>query len=66
MAKSIRICSELSPQELRQASFVAKTRRERMRMQAIAGAMEGMMRGAAARLADMSDQALNDAIKGSE
>jgi transposase len=63
MSRSYRICSELSPQELRAASFAAETRRERQRMQAIANAMEGMTRAEAARLADMSNQALNDAIK---
>jgi transposase len=63
MAKRILICSELSPQELRAASFSAETRRERMRMQAIANAMDGMLRVEAARLADMSDQALKDAVK---
>ena len=63
MAKLIRICSELSPQELRHAAFAAETRRESMRMQAIANAMEGMTRTEAARLADMSDQALKDAVK---
>lgn len=63
MAKRILICSELSPQDLRAASFAAATRRERMRMQAIANAMEGMTRIEAARLADMSDQALKDAVR---
>ena len=62
MAKRILICSELSPQELRQAAFAAQTRRENMRMQAIANAIEGMTRSEAARLADMSSQALKDAI----
>lgn len=63
MAKRILICSELSPQELRHVAFTAETRRERMRMQAIANAMDGMTRSEAARLADMSDQALKDAIR---
>jgi transposase len=63
MTKRILICSEFSPQELRAASFAAPTRRERMRTQAIANAMEGMTRIEAARFADMSDQALKDAIK---
>ena len=63
MTKRILICSELSPQDLRQASFSARTRRERQRMQAIANAMEGMLRAEAARFADMSDQALKDAVK---
>jgi transposase len=62
MAKRILICSDLSPQELRQAAYTAETRRENMRMQAIANAMEGMTRSEAARLADMSGQALKDAI----
>ena len=63
MPKRILICSQLSPQELRAASFLAGTARERKRMQAIANAMEGMTRRDAARLADMGDQALKDAIK---
>lgn len=63
MTKRILICSELSPQDLRQASFTAETRRERQRMQAIAHSMEGMTRSEAARLGDMSNQALKDAIK---
>ena len=63
MAKRILICTELSPQELRQSAFTAQTRRESMRRQAIANALEGMSRAEAARLADMSGQALKDAIK---
>lgn len=63
MPKRILICSELSPEELRAASFAAETPRERKRMQAIANAMEGMTRTEAARLADMGDQALKDAIR---
>ena len=57
------ICTELSPQELRHASFEAETQRLAKRMQAIANAMDGMTREEAARLADMSDQAHVDAIK---
>lgn len=63
MAKRMLICTELSPQQLRQAAFATQTRRAGMRMQAIANALEGMTRAEAARLADMSDQALKDAIK---
>lgn len=63
MAKRILICTELSPQELRQASFEGETRRERQRVQALANVMEGMTRAEAARLADMCDQAVKDAIK---
>ena len=63
MAKRILICTGLSPQELRQASFEGETRRERQRMQALANVMEGMTRAEAARLADMCDQAVKDAIK---
>jgi transposase len=63
MPKRILICSEFSPEDLRAASFAAGTARERRRMQAIANAMEGMTRSEAARLADMGDQALKDAIR---
>jgi transposase len=62
-ARRTLICSEFSPQELRHESRVADDRRAGMRMQAIANSMEGMDRVEAARLADMSDQALIDAIK---
>jgi transposase len=63
MARRLMICTELSPQELRRAAFSVKTPRQRKRMQAVANACEGMTRTEAARLADMSDQALVDAIK---
>jgi transposase len=56
------ICTELSPDELRQAARASTDRRAAMRMLAIANSIEGMSRSEAARLADMSDQALSDAI----
>jgi transposase len=63
MARRLLICTELSPQDLRHAAFSAATPRQARRMHAIANAIEGMARKEAARLADMSDQALVDAIK---
>lgn len=63
MARRLLICTEFSPEELRRRSRAADDRRAGLRMLAIANAMEGMSRREAARLADMSDQALVDAIK---
>jgi transposase len=63
MSKRILICSELSVEELRQASFKAATPRERKRMLAIALVMEGTTRPDAGRQTDQSDQAVIDAIK---
>jgi transposase len=63
MTRRLMICTELSPQELRHAAFSAATPRQARRMHALANAIEGMPRKEAARLADMSDQALVDAIK---
>jgi transposase len=63
MTRRTLVCSEFSPQELRHQSRGTDDRRAGMRMQAIANSMDGMDRVEAARLADMSDQALIDAIK---
>lgn len=63
MARRLLICTEFSPEELRAKSRLVDDRRCGMRMLAIANAIEGMSRREAARLADMSDQALVDAIK---
>lgn len=63
MVRRLMICSERSPQELRRAAFSATSPRQGQRMQAVANAIEGMPRKEAARLADMSGQALVDAIK---
>lgn len=63
MTRRLMICTELSPQALRRASFSVASPRQGQRMQAVANAIEGMARKEAARLADMSDQALVDAIK---
>lgn len=63
MVRPLMICTQLSPQALRHAAFTAATPRQGQRMQAIANAIEGMPRKEAARLADMSDQALVDAVK---
>ena len=61
-ARSLTISSTLSSGELRRLSRNEPNRRAALRMLAIANALEGMERKEAARLADMSDQALCDAI----
>ena len=63
MVRRVMICTDLSPRELRRAAYSAALPRQGQRMQAVANAIEGMARKEAARLADMSDQALVDAIK---
>lgn len=63
MVRRLLICTEFSPDELRRRSREVEDRRAGLRMLAIANSMEGMSRCEAARLADMSDQALVDAIK---
>lgn len=62
-ARPLLICTEFSAQELRHLSRGEKNRRAAMRMLGIANAIDGFKRGEAARLADMSDQALCDAIR---
>jgi transposase len=63
MARRIIVCTELTAAELRRRSFAVEHARQAKRMQAIANVIDGMSRAEAARLADMSDQALTDAIK---
>ena len=63
MSRSRLICTPLSAAELRGEARREEDRRAAMRMLAIAHAIEGMVRAEAARLADMSEQALRDAIK---
>jgi hypothetical protein len=63
MPRRLMICSKLPARDLRHASFSAESPRQARRMQAIANAIDGMTRSEAGRLADMSDQALVDAIK---
>ena len=63
MTRPLLICTEYSAAELRHLSRIEEDRRAAMRMLAIAGALEGLPRSEAARCADMSDQALRDAIR---
>ena len=63
MSRPRLICTSLSASELRVEARAESDRRAAMRMLAIAHAIEGMVRAEAARLADMSEQALRDAIK---
>jgi transposase len=62
-ARPLAISTELSSRELRRRARNEPNRRAAMRMLAIANALDGMHRRQAARLADMSDQALCDAVK---
>jgi len=62
-ARPILICTELSADGLRRKARGERNRRAGMRMLAIANALDGFDRSEAARLADMSAQALTDAIK---
>ena len=63
MSRPRLICTPLSAAELRGEARREADRRAAMRMLAIAHAIDGMVRAEAARLADMSEQALRDAIK---
>ena len=63
MTRPLLICTEFSAAELRHRARNEDDRRAAMRMLAIAGAIEGLPRPEAARLADMTDQALRDAIR---
>jgi transposase len=62
-AGPLSICTASTAAELRHKARAEGNRRASMRMLAIANAIEGMERVEAARLADMSGQALCDAIK---
>ena len=56
------IRDELTPEVLRRHARHEPNRRAALRMLAIAGALEGMSRAEAARLAGMERQALRDAV----
>jgi transposase len=62
-ARPILICTELPAEGLRRKARGEPNRRAGMRMLAIANVLDGFDRGEAARLADMSAQALTDAVK---
>jgi transposase len=61
-AKGLPIRDDLPAAELRRLARREKDRAVAARMQAIAGALEGMTRAEAARLAGMERQALRDAV----
>lgn len=63
MSKLIKVSTEYSAGDLRRLARGEDSRRAAMRMLAIAETLDGADRGTAARRADMSDQALCDAIK---
>jgi transposase len=60
--KRLAIRGDLSAAELRRLARRERDRSAAARMQAIAGALEGMTRAEAARLAGMERQALRDAV----
>ena len=60
--KRLAICEDLSAAALRRLARWEPDRAAAARMQAIAGALEGMTRAEAARLAGMERQALRDAV----
>ena len=61
-AKGLAIRGDVPAAELRRLARREKDRAAAARMQAIAGALEGMTRAEAARLAGMERQALRDAV----
>src|SRR5919206_700069 len=61
-AKGLPIRDDVPAAELRRLARREKDRAAAARMQAIAGALEGMSRAEAARLAGMERQALRDAV----
>jgi len=61
-ARGLTIRTDVPAAELRQLARREKDRAAAARMQAIAGALEGMTRAEAARLAGMERQALRDAV----
>src|SRR6478735_8111026 len=61
-AKGLAVRTDLPAAELRQLARRERDRAAAARMQAIAGALEGMSRAEAARLAGMDRQALRDAV----
>jgi transposase len=60
--RALTICTEIPAAELRRLARREKDRTASARMQAIAGALEGLARAEAARLAGMDRQALRDAV----
>ena len=62
MGRPLMICTEFSAAELRGLSRLEPGRQAALRMLAIANALDGHSRAEAARLADMSRQALCDAV----
>jgi transposase len=60
--RALTICTEVPAAELRRLARREKDRAASARMQAIAGALEGLPRAEAARLAGMDRQALRDAV----
>ncbi len=61
-AKGLRIRGDVPAAELRRLARREEDRAAAARMQAIAGALEGLSRAEAARLAGMERQALRDAV----
>jgi transposase len=61
-AEGLPICSDVPAAELRRLARRERDRATAARMQAIAGALEGLTRAEAARLAGMERQALRDAV----
>src|SRR5215213_5841830 len=61
-AKGLPIRTDVTAAELRRRARRERNRAAAARMQAIAGALEGMTRAEAARLAGMERQALRDAV----
>ena len=59
---ALAICQDLPATELRRRARHEPDRRAAMRLLAIAGALEGLSRAGAARLAGMERQALRDAV----
>jgi transposase len=62
MGTALKIREDLSAEALRRAARREKDGRAAARMYAIAGALDGLSRAAAARLAGMERQALRDAV----
>src|SRR3954469_17178331 len=60
--RGLAICTDVQPAELRRLARREEDRAAAARMQAIAGALEGLSRAEAARLAGMERQALRDAV----
>src|SRR5215216_4791993 len=60
--RALTICTDVPAAELRRLARREEDRAAAARMQAVAGALEGMTRAEAARLAGMERQALHDAV----